>query len=101
MAAAAIVILAAANRQPITLAVSPFRAADDLTISLPLYAILFATLAAGVVIGGLGSWYGRRHRRRSARLEQRELQRLRGEVDALRTAAAQRPPLAAPRAPLR
>jgi len=57
---AAIVVLAVANRAPVTLVLDPFGADPAMVLTLPLYALVFAALAAGVVIGGLAVSLGRR-----------------------------------------
>ncbi|WP_205648799.1 lipopolysaccharide assembly protein LapA domain-containing protein [Acuticoccus kandeliae] len=84
LAAAAIVILAAANRQPVSLSFDPFGATGGVSLSLPLYAVVFAAVAAGVLIGGIGGWLGGRRKRAAARMDRRELTRLRAELDGLR-----------------
>jgi hypothetical protein len=69
-AAAVLVGLAIANRQPVTVSFDPFDPSDqDLTIAVPLYVAGFAVLIAGVVLGGFVSWLKqRKHRRTGSRL---------------------------------
>jgi hypothetical protein len=49
---AALVVLAVANRAPVVLILNPVAGAGGPTVTLPLYAIVFAALAVGVVLGG-------------------------------------------------
>lgn len=82
-----IVALAVVNNQAVTLVLDPFNpTAPFLSLSVPLYAIFFATLAFGVLVGGVGSWFGQGHVRRAARESRREAARLKAEVE------RQRPP---------
>ena len=63
--AAAVVVLAVANRSPVTLTADPFRADAAYSITLPLYAVIFAAVAIGVVLGALARALARRSRARS------------------------------------
>ena len=84
-------IFAIANREPITLDLWPFEASPQ----LPLFVILLACLAFGLVVGGLAAWLSaaptrrraRQARRRVAELE-REAARLRQERDCAARAVA-------------
>nr|WP_232372518.1 lipopolysaccharide assembly protein LapA domain-containing protein [Acuticoccus mangrovi] len=69
-------VLAVANRHPVTIRVDPFDA-HGLTVAVPLYMLIFALIALGVVIGGLAGWLGRKDARRAARADRRELKQLR------------------------
>jgi uncharacterized integral membrane protein len=92
----AVVILAVANRQPVTLAL-PFTGGEP-AATVPLYALLFLATAFGAVVGGFATWLGQRPARRAARAEKREAKRLRQELAAARLApAALAPPAAARR----
>lgn len=65
LAAAVLVGLAVANRQPVTVSFDPFDPSDqDLAVSVPLYLAGFAILIAGVILGGIAAWlnHGKRHR---------------------------------------
>jgi uncharacterized integral membrane protein len=78
------VVFSIANRDPVTLDLWPF----DLSLRMPLFAVLLASLVVGLLIGGLAAWLsgagarrrGRRARRRVEELE-REVARLRQESD--------------------
>ena len=84
-----IVALAVVNNQTVTLVLDPFNpAAPFFSLTVPLYAVFFATLAAGVLIGGVGSWFGQGHVRRAARQSRREADRLKAEVERHRASDA-------------
>jgi hypothetical protein len=62
----AIVLLAVANDQTVTVHLNPFDKADPvLKLELALYQIGFIVFLAGVIVGGIIAWSsGARHRRR-------------------------------------
>jgi hypothetical protein len=68
--AAALVALAVANRQSVTVAFDPFDPADPAyAMTMPLYLAGFAVLIAGVVLGGIATWLEQgKWRRARARL---------------------------------
>jgi len=89
------VLIAVSNTERTELALWPI----PHTIVLPLYLLVLAVLLLGVLAGlGLGWWAGRHHRRH-ARGRRREVQRLEGEVEELRTALAAANPAPQPSAP--
>ncbi|MEM7695765.1 MAG: hypothetical protein AAF318_15040 [Pseudomonadota bacterium] len=51
--AAAAVLLAVANRDPVRLTADPFRSDPALTVEVPLYLVIFGATAAGVVLAHL------------------------------------------------
>ncbi len=64
----AIVALAVANRRPVALSFDPFSAATSgLNVQVPLFAIIFASLIVGVVLGGVAVWFGQHRFRKEAR----------------------------------
>jgi uncharacterized integral membrane protein len=69
-AAAVLVGLAIANRQPVTVSFNPFDSSDpDLAMSVPLYVAGFTVLIAGVLLGGFAAWLKQgKHRRTGSRL---------------------------------
>jgi uncharacterized integral membrane protein len=87
-AAAVLVGLAIANRQPITVSFNPFDSSDpDLAMAVPLYVAGFTVLIAGVVLGGFAAWLKQgKHRRTACRLAaevatiRTELAHLRGQT---------------------
>jgi hypothetical protein len=79
-----LVALAVANRHAVRLVLDPFRPDDPvLSLVLPFYAYLLATLFVGILIGGLSTWATRAAWRRSARQRAAEAQRWRAEADRL------------------
>ena len=81
-----IVLLAVANRDPVTLSLDPFsREAPEIAAQLPLFAVIFAAVMVGVVIGGTATWLAQGKHRRARRQFRREVTQLRGETERLRT----------------
>jgi uncharacterized integral membrane protein len=68
---AAVLALAVANGQDVTVYLNPFDAADPvLRLDLPLYQFAFILFVLGVLVGGLVAWMSQmRHRRRVRRRE--------------------------------
>ena len=80
--AAVIVAFAVANRQAVTVSFDPFSAtAPAYAATLPLFAVIFAVLILGVVLGGFAAWLGQGKWRRNARRLDAELRALRQEMD--------------------
>lgn len=80
-----VVLLAVANRNPVTLSVDPSaRGAPELSFTLPLFALILASVVLGVVLGGIGSWLAAGKHRRARRMSSREINRLHAEADRLR-----------------
>ena len=83
--AAIIVAFAVANRQAVTVSFDPFSAASPAyAATLPLFAIIFAVLILGVLIGGIAAWIGQRKWRRAARRLDSEVRALHDEMDTIR-----------------
>jgi uncharacterized integral membrane protein len=84
-----VVLLAVANREPVQLSMDPFTPdAPGFVTSLPLFAIIFAAVMLGVVIGGVATWFTQGKHRRARRIYRREVQHLKTETDRMR---AERP----------
>ncbi|OYX13383.1 MAG: DUF1049 domain-containing protein [Rhizobiales bacterium 32-66-8] len=63
-----VVALAVANRKMVTVSLDPFTPETPaLALSAPLFAVVFASLIVGVLIGGLVVWSGQGRFRREAR----------------------------------
>lgn len=89
-----IIAFAVANRQGVTLSLDPFGAsAPAASLSLPLFALVMATLIIGVIAGGIAAWLGQRQWRRRARRLEREANELRLKLAAF---AAPREPSIVP-----
>jgi len=83
--AAVIVAFAVANRQAVTVSFDPFAAAAPAyAVTLPLFAILFAVLILGVLIGGIAAWIRQGKWRRAARKLDGEVRALHDEMDGIR-----------------
>ncbi len=86
-----LVLLAVANRAPVTLSLDPFsREAPAFAFTLPLFVVLFAAVVIGVVIGGVAAGIGRMRWRYRARKAEREAEKLSAENDAFFQASAAR-----------
>jgi hypothetical protein len=97
--AVAIVVISVANRGPATFSLDPFAAASPaLSVTLPLFVLLFATLVIGILVGGIATWFGQGKWRRAARAERAHAARLKRDVENFRErlAAASPPALPAP-----
>lgn len=71
----AVVLLAVANDQTVTVHFNPFRVDDPvLRADLALYQFAFAVFVLGALIGGLVTWLGQRRYRVRARQEHDEAQ---------------------------
>lgn len=79
------VALSVANRDTVTISLDPMGLLGrGWEVSLPMFVLLFSTLAVGVVIGGIAAWLGQSKWRYAARLERANIARLRHEVERLR-----------------
>ena len=81
-----VVLLAVANRSPVTLSLDPFsQDAPEFATQLPLFAVIFAAVMLGVVIGGTASWLAQGKNRKSRRQLRRETRQLRYETERLKS----------------
>src|ERR1700712_3021951 len=80
-----VVLLAVANRHPVLVSLDPFSSeAPEISLTVPLFAIIFAAVILGVVIGGIGAWLAQSENRRERRQALREGSRLRAETERAR-----------------
>ena len=87
--AVAVVLIAIANRSPVTLSLDPFTpGGPQFAWTLPLFALMFLCVMVGVLIGGVASWLSQAKHRRLERRYRREARRLRDERERLRTQGA-------------
>ena len=76
-----VVALALANKQSVQLSADPFGDANKaLSLSLPLFLVMFAALVLGMVIGGLLTWIGQSKHRRAARKAKADAASLRAQA---------------------
>ncbi len=87
------VALSVANRQHVTFSLDPFAAENPaLSVTLPLFWLLFAALALGVIFGGLATWLRQGKWRRAARRDHAEAERLKRAADRAPASSALSPP---------
>jgi len=78
-----IVMFAVANREVINVSFDPFDPAHPAySLKLPLYALIFALVAIGVVVGGIAAWLRQSRWRLRARRGEAEARELRNRLDA-------------------
>ena len=82
-----VVLFSVANRAPVRVSLDPIsRDAPALALDLPLFAVILAAIAIGVLIGGFASWLAQGKHRKAARVNRREADKLRSEAQSLRAA---------------
>lgn len=75
-----VVAIALANKQMVQISADPFGdASKALSLSLPLFLIIFGALIVGMVIGGLLTWIGQGKHRRAARMARADAANLRAQ----------------------
>jgi uncharacterized integral membrane protein len=78
------IALAVANRHPVKISLDPFAAAEPaVSVTLPLFALIFALLIIGVVIGGAATWLRHGRWRWMARRLEADVRNLRGKIAAM------------------
>lgn len=92
-----VVLFSIANRAPVTVSFDPIvREAPAVSATLPLYLVVLAAIALGLIAGGVGAWLAQGRHRKAERRLRRETQVLRADAERFRTSLASRPPLPAP-----
>lgn len=91
--AVVLLVIAVANRQPVELKLFPeeistFVGASP-AASVPLFAVIFGGIVAGVVIGFVWEWLREHKHRAEASTQRRERERLEREVRALKPGGGQ------------
>ncbi len=77
-----IIAFAVANRQAVTVSFDPFSSIDPAyAATLPLFAVIFAVLILGVLVGGIAAWLRQSKWRRTARRLEAELRVKQQEID--------------------
>ena len=80
-----LVVAAVANRGPVTVVLDPFRPDDPaLSFTLPLFLLIFAALAIGIVCGGFATWLSQGRFRKLAKDEHSTAVRYQRECEQLR-----------------
>lgn len=82
-----VVLFSVANRAPVRVSLDPIsRDAPAFALDLPLFAVILAAIAVGILIGGFASWLAQGKHRKAARVNRREAEKLRNEAQSLRAA---------------
>jgi uncharacterized integral membrane protein len=84
---AGLVILAfsIANRTVVTVSFDPFSTlGTSSAVNAPLFAVMFAALILGVILGGTATWFTQGAHRRKARLARNEAEQWQEEANRLR-----------------
>jgi len=77
-----IVMFAVANREIITVSFDPFDSAHPaFALKMPLFILIFALVALGVLVGGIAAWLRQHKWRARARRAEAEARDLRGRLD--------------------
>lgn len=85
-----VVLFAVANRKPVVLSLDPLtRDAPQIAYEVPLFVVVLAALALGVMIGGVAAWLVQGKHRKAERSLKRERERLLAETEMLRATAPQ------------
>lgn len=79
--AVVVIALAVANRNLTAFTFDPFNPGNPaLTVQHPLFVLLFAAFAFGLLIGGVATWWKQGRYRRMARQREQELRGLRASA---------------------
>ena len=82
------VVFAVANRHEVTVSFDPFNSGDPaLTYTTPLFVLIIAAVALGVLAGGCATWIGQRRWRRAARQHRAEAETVKAELANVKSAA--------------
>jgi uncharacterized integral membrane protein len=85
-----LIMLSVANRTAVTLALNPFDPSDTvLSVTLPFFVFLFATLILGMIIGSLATWFKQGKHRKQARVNANEAVKWHTEADREKAKAQQ------------
>jgi len=77
-----VIALSVVNRQNVQLILDPFsRNEPALFFELPLFVYLFLSLFAGILIGGIGTWFAQSKWRQSAKERAREAREWRSKAN--------------------
>jgi hypothetical protein len=80
-----IVVFAIVNRQIVPVVIDPFGSdVPGLRFQAPLFFVMFACGAVGVIAGGVATWFRQGRNRRALREARSQIERLRGENETLR-----------------
>ena len=78
-----IIAIAVSNRQSVEISVPPFIGDEPFySVTMPLFACLFAVLLLGMIIGSIVTWFKQGSYRRELRAKRTELTNVSGELEA-------------------
>ncbi|WP_112320316.1 lipopolysaccharide assembly protein LapA domain-containing protein [Oceanibium sediminis] len=82
----AIIVLALANREMVTLNVLPegIKNVLPLSVDVPMFAVILVSILVGLLIGYILEWLREHKHRRLAAQKNREAAKLKGEVETLK-----------------
>ncbi len=76
-----VVAIALANKEIVQVSANPFGTTDKaLSLSVPLFLVMFALFIVGMVFGGILTWFGQGKHRRAARQAKAEAANLRTQA---------------------
>jgi uncharacterized integral membrane protein len=82
---ALVTLFAVLNRQFVAVNIDPLDWTGlGQTMSVPMFVVIFGSVAVGVLAGGISVWVAQGRHRRAARVASREAARNRAEIDRLR-----------------
>jgi uncharacterized integral membrane protein len=82
------VVFAVANRHFVTVSFDPINSSDpSIAVTMPLFLVIIVAAIAGVVAGGMATWFRQGRWRRAARQHEADARRARAEATDLRAAA--------------
>ncbi len=84
-----ILFFSMANRAPVKIGLDPFSPSDAAapSIEAPMFMVVLAAMAIGVLAGGVSSWLGHLPVRRAAKVARAEAKKARLEIEKLRQQA--------------
>jgi uncharacterized integral membrane protein len=72
-----LIALSMANRVSVPVSLDPFSPDNPaLTVSVPLFVVVFVALLLGVLLGGMATWWSQRRFRKAARVKGKEVDEL-------------------------
>lgn len=81
-----LVVFALANRHTVAVGLDPIAPDAPLIapFEMPLFLLVYATLVVGVLLGGIGDWFGQGRHRKAERSYRREAESWREKAESLR-----------------
>ena len=80
--AAAVLVIAEANRHRVPIYLDPLAgsSAEGTQVTLPLFAVILAGVAVGVILGSVATYFEQGRHRRAARIARADAESLRAEL---------------------